>query len=288
MSSYAIGDLAALPVPAIIQELSYETILAARKQKFLELCTAVGFDYTFLNLESDPGAILLQESAYQEIVLRARGNDIAREAYLYFAQGSAVDHLAAFYDVVRMAGENDERLKIRTILAIQGRSTGGTAPRYRSVAMSSSIRVADAIVYREGIDPTVKIAVFATDNNGVADTDLLNTVRAAVTAEDVRMVNDTIDVRSAVVQVVNVAANVWLLPSTAESILATVAEQLPAQWVAEGGLGRDLTHSWLISKIMAGGVQRVNITGPSADVVVSNFTAVRIGTVTLTLQGRDF
>lgn len=288
MSSFTINDLAALPVPAIIQPLAYETILAERKQKFRELCTALGFDYTFLDLESDVGAILLQESSFQEMVLRARGNDIAREAYLYFADGSAVDHLAAFYDVVRLPGETDDRLKVRTILAIQGRSTGGTAPRYRSVAMSSSIRVADAIVYREGIDPTVRVAVFATDNNGVADNDLLATVRAAVTADDVRMVNDTIDVRSAVVQVVNVTANVWLLPSTSESILTTVAQQLPAQWAAEGGLGRDLTVSWLISKIMAGGVQRVAVTAPAADVVVSPFTAVRIGTVTLTLQGRDF
>lgn len=288
MSDFTINDLAALPPPEIIETLNFESILSSRTADFVARCAEVGIDYNTINLESDPGAILLQESSYRETVLRARGNDIAREAYLYFADGASLDHLAAFYDVVRLAGETDDRLKVRVILAVQGRSTGGTRARYKSVAMAASLRVADAEVYREGVDPTVKIAVFATDNNGVADADLLTAVRDAVTADTVRMVNDTIEVRSAVVQVVNVVANVWLLPSASESILTTIADSLPAWWAAEGGLGRDLTVSWLVSKIMAGGVQRVAITTPAADVIVTQFTAVRIGTVTLNLQGRDF
>ena len=288
MSNFTLTDLAALPTPEIIETLDVEAILAARKARFIALCIERGIDYTTLNLESDPGAILLQEASYEETILRARGNDIARDPYLYFSRGAGLDHLAAFYDVVRASGETDDRLKLRVILAIQGRSTGGTAPRYRSVALASSTRVADAVVYRDGIDPTVNVAVFATDNNGMADTALLNTVRAAVTAEDVRMVNDTIAVRSAVVQVVNVTANVWLLPSTAETLLATLAANLPVQWVAESGLGRDLTTSWIVSKLMAGGVQKVAVTAPASDVVVEPFKAVRIGTVTLNLAGRDF
>lgn len=288
MSTFTLSDLAALPTPEIIESISYDTVLAARVSEFVSRCAAAGIDYSGISVESDPGGILLQEAAYREILLRARGNDIAREAYIYFADGASLDHLAAFYDVVRMAGETDERLKVRIILAIQGRSTGGTRARYKSIAMGSSTRVADAEVYTEGVSPVVKIAVFAADNNGVADAALLSTVSAAVKADDARMVNDTIDVRSAVVQVVNVVADVWLLPSTSESVVSAVAAGLPALWAAESGLGRDLTHSWLISKIMAGGVQRVSILSPSADVVVSQFTAARIGTVTLNLRGRDF
>ena len=288
MSDFTLGDLAALPVPEIIETLSYEAILATRKQKFLELCIARGIDYATLDLESDPGAILLQESSYEEIVLRARGNDIAREAYLYFAEGASLEHLAAFYDVTRLAGEKDERLKVRTILAIQGRSTGGTRARYKGIAMGASLRVADVEVYTIGIDPTVRFAVFATDNNGVADASLLQIVRDAVNADDARMVNDTIVVASAVVQVVDVVADVWLLPGASETILSTVAADLPGQWVAEGGLGRDLADAWLVSRIMVAGVQRAVITAPVPDIVVAPYTAVRIGTVTLNLRGRDF
>lgn len=288
MSDFTLSDLSALPVPEIIETLSYEAILAARKQKFTEICIAKGIDYTTLDLESDAGAILLQESSYEETVLRARGNDIAREAYLYFANDAALDHLAAFYDVVRLPGEKDDRLKVRTILAIQGRSPGGTRARYKSIVMSASPRVADAEIYTVGIDPTIRIAVFATDNNGVADSALLQIVRDAVNADAVRMVNDTIAVTSAVVQVVNIVADVWLLPGASETILATIAAALPGQWIAEGGLGRDLADAWLVSKIMVGGVQRAAITAPASDIVVSPYTAVRIGTVTLNLQGRDF
>jgi phage-related baseplate assembly protein len=288
VSSFNLSDLAALPTPEIIETIDYEALLSARKGAFVALCLSLGIDYTTLNLDSDPGAILLQEATYEEMILRARGNDIARDAYLYFSTGAGLDHLGAFYDVVRASGEQDDRFKTRIILAIQGRSTGGTAPRYRSIALSSSLRVADAVVYRSALDPTVNVAVFATDNNGVADPALLATVAAAVGADDVRMVNDTIAVRSAVVQVVNVTADIWLLPNTTETILDTLETSVPAAWVAESGLGRDLTRAWLTAKLMAGGVQRVSITSPSSDVVVEPYQAVRIGTLTLNLMGRDY
>lgn len=288
MADFTIEDLAALGTPEIIETLDVEAILDRRKSKFIELCAAKGIDYTTLNLESDPGAILLQEATYEETVLRARGNDIARDGYLYFSSGTGLDHLAAFYDVVRMSGESDARLKKRVILAIQGRSPGGTIPRYRYIAMSASIRVDDAVVYPGVTEPTVNVAVFATDNNGVADAALLAVVRDAVTAEDVRMVNDTIVVRSAVVRVVNVTANVWLLPTTSETLLATIASNLPQQWAAESGIGRDLPVVWISSRIMVPGVQRVTVASPGADEVVQPYEAVRIGTVTLNLSGRDF
>ena len=283
-----LSDLAGLARPEIIETIDYEALLGARKQEIVARAASFGFSYDVVGLETDPGIILLQESAYREVILRARGNDIARAAYLYYARGSEVDHLGAFYDTIRMVGESDERYKVRIILGVQGRSTGGTAPRYRYVAMSASLRVADAFVYPDALGPNVNIAVFATDNNGDADVALLAAVRAAVTADAVRMVNDRIVVRSAVVTVVPVAADIWLLPNTDESVIAALAAGLPALWAAQGGLGRDLTQSWLTARLMSDGVQRVAITGPAADIVMQPFEAVRIGQVTLTLRGRSF
>lgn len=288
MSSFSLADLAALPTPEIIETLDYEAILAARKQQLVNRASAFGFNYDTNGLETEPGIILLQEAAFHEIVLRARGNEIARRPYLYYARGSEVDHLGAFYDTTRLPGEDDDRYKRRIILGIQGRSTGGTAPRYAAVAMGSSLRVADAFVYTVPPSPVVSIAIFATDNNGVADAGLLATVRAAISNPTVRMVNDTINVVSAVVQTVAVTADVWLLPSADESLVALLQANVPQQWAAEGGLGRDLTRSWLISRLMVSGVQRVAITSPVADVVVQPFTAVRISSLALTVRGRDF
>ncbi|MFO1151002.1 MAG: baseplate J/gp47 family protein [Alsobacter sp.] len=288
MADISLEYLAALPTPEVLETYSFETILARRKAEMASRAPAYGFAYDVGGLESDPGVVLLEEASYEEILLRERGNSIARARYLYFARGSEIDHLGAFYDVTRMAGESDDRLKQRIILAIMGRSTGGTEPRYRAVAMGASIRVTDAKVYTEGTDPTVHVAVFAADNNGVADDALLQQVRDAVTAPDVRMVNDTIGVRSAVVQVVNVVVNMTLLRDTSSSILAQLAADLPAQWVRESGLGRDLTHDWLKSKLVVPGVYKATVVNPAADVVMPPYAAVRIGTVALNLTGRDF
>jgi phage-related baseplate assembly protein len=288
MSDFTLADLAALPRPEIIETLDFEAVLAARKQDLVARATAFGFNYDVDGLETDPGIILLQEAAFKEIWLRERGNDIARSRYLFYARGAEVDHLGAFYDTLRMPGESDTRYKTRIILGVQGRSTGGTAPRYRSIAMGASIRVADAVVYTEGLSPQVNVAVFATDNNGVADGALLAAVDAAVQADNVRMVNDRIVVRSAVVSVVPVTADIWLLPNADAGILATLQSTIPAAWAAESGLGRDLTVSWLTSRLMVSGVQRVSLVSPTADVVMAPFQAVRISSVALTLRGRDF
>src|SRR5829696_5002860 len=115
MSSYTIDDLAALPRPEIIETQDYEAILAARKADAVARAPAYGIDFDVGNLETDPVVILLEESTFREVLLRARGNDIARARYLYYAHGSEVDHLGAFYDVTRMFGESDERYKVRII-----------------------------------------------------------------------------------------------------------------------------------------------------------------------------
>lgn len=288
MAGYTLTDLESLGTPEIIQRPDFESIFAGRKADFISRAPTFGLQPDVMDLETDPGVALLQESAFKETLLLARLNDVARSRYLYFARGAEVDHLAAFYDVVRAVGESDDRLKTRIILAIQGRSTGGTEARYASIAMGASIRVADVRVYTVGNSPAINIAVFAADNNGVADATLLESVRTAVNAPDARMINDTINVRSAVVTVQNVVANVKLFPNTPESLLATIAAGLPAAWIAESGLGRDLTHDWLKSKIVVPGVYGAQITAPVGTVVMNPFEAVRIGTVTLNFDGRAF
>lgn len=282
-------DVALLPVPTVIEDIDFETILVDRKTNFGVQAQAKGFNYDLFNLESSTAVVLLEEGSYREVILRERGNFIGRQRYLYFAEDTGIDHLGFFYDCVRLPGEDDDRYKSRIILAIQGRSTGGTAPRYKGRAMAVSLRVSNAFVYRDGIDPTVHIAIFAADNGGVADADLLAAVSASLNDPEFRMVNDTLDIRSAVVQVQNIVADVTLLPDTPQGILDTLEASLPNSWIAESGLGRDLTHDWLKSKlVVSGSVYGVTITTPPATVVSAPYTAIRIGTVTLNFAGRNY
>jgi phage-related baseplate assembly protein len=287
MTSITLTDLGALGTPEIVEQLDFEAILAGRKSDLLALLAAANISFDAGDLEVEPVVALLEEAAFKELALRARGNEIALARYLYFATGSAIDHMAAFYDVVRMAGETDDRLKVRVILACQGRSTGGTAARYRLVALSTTLDVGDAIVYVETTSPAVRVAVFAADG-GIADADLLAAVAAALNATDVRMVNDTIIVESAVIEVVTVTAALKLLPDTPTTVLDSIAASLKSAWNDAAGLGRDLTLDWIRARLMADGVHSVTLTAPTADVSMVPRGAAQIGTVTLSFAGRAF
>lgn len=97
-------DFAALPAPAVVEPLSFETILGEMLGDFQRRYP----DYTAL-LASDPAMKLLEVAAYRELILRHRINEAAKGQLLAFATGSDLDHLAAFYGVARLPGERDER-----------------------------------------------------------------------------------------------------------------------------------------------------------------------------------
>lgn len=59
-------------------------------------------------------------------------------------------------------------------------------------------------------------------------------------------------------------------------------------FATEQALGWDVTVAWLVARLMSPGVQRVDLTSPTGDVVVANNRAAVLGTVTLTLAGRDW
>lgn len=282
------AELASLPAPSLIEELSYEARLDLFQDRLAEAFTAAGIEYDVTDLETDPAQIILQVAAYQDVLLRQRINEAARGTMLPYAAGGDLDILAQFHDVKRQTGEADERLRLRVVLSIRGRSTGGTEPRYRAVAMGADIRVADASVYTEGRDPTVHIAIYSTENAGMASASLLAAVTAAVNDPTVRMVNDKVVVAGAVRRVANVEANVWLLPQTSAGITDAMEAALRVAWAREIVLGRDVTLAWLTSRLMIDGVQRVTILAPAADVVMPLYQAAALGTVTLHVAGRDY
>ena len=101
-----VKELSDLPLPEIIESLSYETIFGALKDDF----KARWPDYSSF-LESDPAMKLLEVAAYRELLLRARVNDAARANLLAFAGGSDLDHLASFYGVFRMVIQEEDLAK---------------------------------------------------------------------------------------------------------------------------------------------------------------------------------
>lgn len=289
-------DLDNLPAPQVIEEYKYETILARQRQTFMDEWAKVRAEhpdealpaYDVELLETDPATIGNQAETYRETLIRGRINDAAKANLLAYALGADLDHLAAFYGVVRMARETDARLKIRVILAIQGRSTGGTVERYKYVAMSASIDVEAVDVYTVGKSPLLHVAVFSTAVDGIATPQLLETVRRALNDPAVIMVNDTIEVQSGVLTVVNIEADYWLLPEAADNTSVAMESSLRAAWASIQTLGRDLVPIWWMSRLMISGVHDVKPVSPLATVVAPNSEAIAIGSIKLNFKGRAF
>lgn len=280
-------DIPDLAKPAIIEELDYEAILGALLSHAVQRFADAGVDYDVGALETDPVKIVLEAAAYRELLLRARINDAARANLVAFSTGADLDHLALFYDVARLPAETDAALRDRVILAIAGRSTAGPADWYRAAAFRASVRVADAAVYRPGLGPDLRIAVLATDNFGEADAQLLEDVRAVVTSDAVRVISDRIEVTAATSISVDVVADIWLLPDAPQTVFDGLEISLRTALAERGGLGFDVTRSWLIATLHQAGVHKVQLAAPVADVVVGQNQAAKLGTVTLAYKGRD-
>jgi phage-related baseplate assembly protein len=94
-------------------------------------------------------------------------------------------------------------------------------------------------------------------------------------------------VQPAVRKVVNLAADIWILPDADEATVARAEENLRAAWEAEQKLGRDLVNAWWVSRLMISGVHKVT-PASTADETAQPTEAISIGTVSLTLKGRAY
>ena len=277
--------LAGLPDPAVVEELSFEAILAGMKADLIVRFPDIE---PVLALESAVANKLMQVAAYRELLIRARINEAARSNLLRYATGTDLDHVGANASppVARALDEDDERFRLRILLSSRARNTGSVY-RYRLIALNASTEVRDAIAYREGRDPKVRVAVLSTAASGVAGAPLLSAVAAALALPENRMVNGEVEVRSAVTAVVNVVAALTVIPSTPPTIVATAEANLRAAWATEGGLGRDLTLDWIKSRLMVPGVYGVALSAPSTNTVLPPYEAASIGTVVLTVSGEN-
>jgi phage-related baseplate assembly protein len=274
-------DFSSIPAPLIIEELDFETIL----QAMIADLQSRDPSYTEI-LESDPGVKILEVAAARELILRQRINDALKATLLRFAISNDLDNLAAFYGVSRLQGENDEALRARTIERVMGSSTAGGKAWYRFQALTASPLIADVNVDSPG-PGEVRVAVLSKEGDGTADAELLALVDDVVQSDAVRVITDTVTTVSAVIETVNVEADIWLLPDTPIAVFNGLEATLRAAFAAEAGLGWDVTLSWLIAQLQRPGVQRVRLNVPTTRVICDAATAPALGTVSLSFAGRD-
>ena len=158
-----LSYLEGLPTPEAIDVVAEADALATIKAKFVEIATSYGLDVTgIIDLEGEPSNIQLQVGAFREVAIRAAINDAVKANLLAFAACADLDHLAAFYDVIRLVDETDARLRARTVLAFSARSTAGSEDWYKSAAFRASVRVGDVAV----VDAMVELEANFTDAMG--------------------------------------------------------------------------------------------------------------------------
>lgn len=273
-------DLSLLPPPAVIEELAFEAILADIKADFVARYPAAA---ALIDLESEPVVKLLETSAYRETLLRARYNDEARALLLAFATGTDLDHIGAtYYDgearllvtpedldaspPVAAVWESDDDFRYRLSLKPESYSVAGPRDAFEFHALSASGQVKSATTTTPN-GGTSQVFILSRTGNGVPDPALIDTVDAALNAEQVRPLSEEVLVSPATVIDYALDIALTLFPgASTEVALAEATARLEAFAAAHHRLNADIIKSAIDAAAHVPGVKKVVIVSPAADI----------------------
>lgn len=294
-------DLSLLPAPQVLETLDFETILASRKAAVLALLPEDEREAAanVLSLESEPATKLLQENAYQELLLRNRVNDAAKGVMLSFAIGADLDQIGANTNVKRLVLvaadpdasppvaevlEGDDAYRLRIQEAPDALSTAGPRNAYEFHARSADGRVLDA----RAVSPApceVVVAVLANSDDWQAPADLLQAVDAALSAEDVRPLGDLVTVVQGQVTDYELEAVVYVEKGP-EAAIAVNAARANAAAMAKPlrPLGYSVYRNAYVAALKVEGVRNVLVKAPAADILCGRTQAARCTGIKITAE----
>ncbi|HAY23409.1 MAG TPA: baseplate assembly protein [Desulfobacterales bacterium] len=295
--SQAVIDLTSLPAPEVIETLDYETILAA----MLSDLRARDESFTAI-VESDPVYKILEVAAYRELLLRQRVNDAARAVMLAFAGGGDLDHLGALINVSRLVidpgdqdaippiaptMESDKAFRSRCQMTFEGLSVAGPVGAYEFHALGASGQVKDVAV-QSPAPGKVDVIVLSTIGDGAPDAALLSAVESAVNREDVRPLTDDVAIIPAEIVHYELSATLILYEEPDAGVVLAASLAAAQSWVAnQNVLGHDITLSGLYAALHQSGVQKVILTSPTDNIVISPYQAAWCDAVNVVVGGRD-
>lgn len=260
-------DLSRLPAPDLVEPLDFETLLESRKAALLAHWPEAERPAIAerLALESEPLTKLLQESAYRELLLRQRINDAGRAVLVAFARGADLDQLLALLQVQRLASEPDDAYRQRALMSVFAYATAGPAEAYRYHARSAHPEVRDARCDRPA-PGTVRVTVLSQVGDGNPAAELLQAVERALTADDVRPLNDQVLVHPAAVLHYRVHARLHHGPgATVEPLLEAARAALQRYTREQHRIGAAIRLSGLYAALHQPGLQRVELLEPTWD-----------------------
>lgn len=283
MTTTTAINLAELPPPEVVEQISYDQQLNQLKASLAEIYP----DFDAL-VESDPAIKVLEVMAYELVRYRQQKNEDLKAVMLAYSKGSDLDHLGALVGVLRLTidpgkpeaappippiMETDTDYRARIQMAPEDFTNAGTGPRYRSVAMASHGDIKDA----SAISPApgqVSIAILSRVGDGTPTSAALNAVRSAVMAPDVYQLTDQVSVISASITRYQVQAELHLQTGPdGELVMDEARANLQRYVTGQHGIGRPVTQSGLYAALHVPGVDRVELKKPTADILPDSGSA---------------
>lgn len=296
-SSSTTVDLSSLTAPTVIEQLDFETILAA-------LVAAVQAALPTFNatVDSDPAVKVLQIAAYREQLLRKAFQDAAIQLLVAYATGDTLDHLGALFGVARLlitaaddatgaaaVYEDDNSFRQRIVLAPESFSVAGPELAYVYHAKSVSTAILDASATSPAPGEILVSLLSSERDDGAASAELVAAVAAVLTpvaGNKIRPMGDLVTVASAEIVPYEVTAALTTFAGPDTALLLTTARAALDSYIAGSRLlGRDITRAGIIAALRVEGVQDVELTAPGANIVCSETQAAYCTAITLTFGG---
>lgn len=276
-------DLSELGPPPVVEVLAFEDILAEVKADLVSRWP----DFNVGTLESDPVVKVLEVLAFREIALRARVNDAARAVMLSESTGGDLDHLAPYYGVVRMDGETDDEL-LRTRIQEAPEAFSSAGPRgayiFHARSASSDVIDADAVKYVDNLG-RVQVHVFVLVRTGVDVPTVLQLVRTRLAEENIGPLTDDVLTIAATPASFNVEAVLEIGRGPSPAVVVQNAKAALTKYLADRRkIGLRATTSGISAALTVGGVDKVRLASPSADINPPDGGFPEVGTITITSE----
>lgn len=266
--------------PSIVENLSFQEILAAKKAKLVELDPTDAANLT----TSDPAIKLLQVSAYAEGLLRNRINQSILACMIQFATGTNLDNLALLFGIKRKLiqaadpnsippkpaiWESDDDLRKRVLEAPLGFSVAGPRSSYEYHGKLASDKVRD--ISAESPNPgEVVITVLSYDANGLPSDDLITAVTNKLSDEDIRPLGDRVTINKADIVEFEVQLNLALIdPNNPDSqnIINTIKQNIQSYVDIVHVLGGEVAISGIYAAAHIKGVTKeADVISPSDNI----------------------
>lgn len=271
-------DLSQLTPPDIIETVDYEEILARKKAEFVAKYPEFA---NVIELESEPAVKILEAGAYQELLLRARYNQEARELLLATATGTNLDHIGITYynseqRLLVIAGdaeatpptvdifETDDEYRYRLSLQPESYSVAGPRDAFVYHALSASGEVKDA----QPVSPqggSTDVYVLSRLGNGAPSAELIDTVNAALNVEKVRPLSEEVIVKSATIVEYTIDVDIVLYPGATGEIAVNNAQEKLEKYTDDfHRLKADINEASIKGQVYSSGIKNIIVNSPAA------------------------